>query len=75
MSEPMMVFDAFFNYPDESKMDIGGWLVRGHDANDQYREVVVQGEWTNATFDMTVRGWHDWCRWPLEKGSPLLTSG
>lgn len=70
MNDKKMVFLSFFNYPDESKMDIGGWLIRGHDKNDVYQELVINKR-TLSSSDYP-NDWIDWCRWPLEVGSILL---
>ena len=70
MSDPMMVLNAFFDAPDLPQDRVGGWLVRGHDKNDEYQEYTVVGSvWSNS---MSPTGWIDWCRTPIEIGSPLL---
>ena len=72
---PMMGINAFFNAPDLPASEIGGWYVRGHDANDHYQEFVVPIAGDSAAQDVIfpkVDGWLDWHRVPLAKGSPLL---
>ena len=65
-----MVFESFFNSPTLPKDQIGGWLFRGHDKNDEYQEFVVLGaecDPVNYPDD-----WIDWCRIPIARGSALL---
>lgn len=64
--------EAFFQ-PYPKAMDVGGWLIRGYDQNDEYQEVVHVGEWKQPECFKLIEGWIEWIRVPIPKGSPLLT--
>lgn len=68
-----LVFDAFFNGPEIADNRIGGWLIRGHDSNNVYQEYVVAQH--PCPISAYPKGWIDWIRVPIEKGTPLLMDG